>query len=154
MIDEYNRGAKKVRNAVMELIQFRSINGKKFNNLRMIWAAINPEDDEGTYDVERLDPAQLDRFHVHIDVPYQPDLDFFTSKYGAEIAGGVCEWWNKQDDKVKAVVSPRRLDYAVDIHQKGGSLKEILPNTINIAELTKHINGGSYLGKLKTLFKK
>lgn len=28
----------------MELIQFKSINGKKFNNLKVIWAAINPDD--------------------------------------------------------------------------------------------------------------
>ena len=32
--DEYNRSHKKVRNAVMELIQFKSINGRKYNNLR------------------------------------------------------------------------------------------------------------------------
>ena len=42
IFDELNRAKPKVRNAVMELIQFRSINGIKFNNLRMIWAAINP----------------------------------------------------------------------------------------------------------------
>lgn len=50
--DELNRAPKKVRNAVMELIQFKSINGKKFNNLKIVWAAINPDDEDGTYDVE------------------------------------------------------------------------------------------------------
>ena len=31
---------------------------------------INPEDDEEfNYDVDALDPAQEDRFHVHIEVP-------------------------------------------------------------------------------------
>ena len=42
--DEYNRSASKIRNAVMELIQFKSINGKQFKNLKIVWAAINPED--------------------------------------------------------------------------------------------------------------
>ena len=37
--DEFNRSHKKVRNAVMELLQFKSINGKKFNNLKIVWAA-------------------------------------------------------------------------------------------------------------------
>lgn len=151
MIDEYNRGVKKVKNAVMELLQFKSINGKKFNNLRMVWAAINPDDEEGTYDVERMDPAQLDRFHVHIDVPYQPDLTYFVGKYGKEVGEGVCEWWQKQDDKVKALVSPRRLDYATDIHRKGGALKDVLSQEVNLRELSKHITGGSFLGKLKQM---
>ena len=45
-LDELNRAPKKVRNAVMELIQFRSINGIPFPNLKFIWAAINPDDEE------------------------------------------------------------------------------------------------------------
>jgi MoxR-like ATPase len=34
--DEYNRSHKKIRNAVMELIQFKSINGRKFENLKVV----------------------------------------------------------------------------------------------------------------------
>src|SRR5579862_8258869 len=41
-LDELNRAPEKVLNALMELIQFRSINGFKFTNLKMIWIAINP----------------------------------------------------------------------------------------------------------------
>ena len=37
-MDEFSRH-KKVRNAVMELIQFKSINGRKFKNLKIVWAA-------------------------------------------------------------------------------------------------------------------
>ena len=44
-MDEFSRAHKKVRNAVMELIQFKSINGRKFKNLKIVWAAINPDDD-------------------------------------------------------------------------------------------------------------
>ena len=45
-IDEYNRSHKKIRNATMELVQFKSINGRKFPNLKVVWAAINPNDED------------------------------------------------------------------------------------------------------------
>ena len=64
--DELNRAPDKVLNAIMELIQFKSINGRKFPKLRVVWAAINPPDEEDTYKVNTLDPAQLDRFQVQI----------------------------------------------------------------------------------------
>ena len=52
--DEFNRAPKKVLNAVMELLQFKSLNGVKFKNLRMIWGAINPYDEDETYNVEKI----------------------------------------------------------------------------------------------------
>ena len=92
--DEFNRANKKILNSVMELIQFKSINGKKFNNLKIIWAAINPEDDEQEhYSVEELDPAQLDRFHVIVDVPYIPNADYFRKVYGNDMADSAITWW-------------------------------------------------------------
>ena len=111
-VDEYHNFAvdagvfvhnshKKVRNAVMELMQFKSINGKKFKNLRIVWAAINPED-EDEYDVERLDPAQKDRFHISLDIPYKPDLDYFTRVYSEDTARAAISWWNELPDEIKA----------------------------------------------------
>ncbi len=66
---------------------------KRFNNLKIIWAAINPEDDEDeVYDVEKLDPAQIDRFHVRVDIPYAVSTKYFKDKYdGAGIAA--VDWW-------------------------------------------------------------
>lgn len=126
--DELNCAHKKVRNAVMELIQFRSINGKPFNNLKIIWAAINPEDDEDqSYDVEALDPAQKDRFHVHVELPYRPDRSYFTSKFGVEVATPALEWWRQLPKDIVNDVSPRRLDYALDVHSKGGDIRDTLP---------------------------
>ena len=85
--DELNRSHKKVRNAVMEIIQFKSINGKKFPNLKMIWGAVNPDDDdELKYDVETLGPAQSDRFQVQIEIPYKPYKQYFVEKYGRDIS--------------------------------------------------------------------
>jgi hypothetical protein len=110
-LDEFNRSHKKVRNAVMELIQFKSINGKKFNNLKMIWAAINPDDDEDQkYDVEPLDPAQIDRFHIMVNVPYTPHVTYFRNKYGENIADTAINWWKELSKEQKNLVIPRRLD--------------------------------------------
>jgi MoxR-like ATPase len=75
-IDELNRAPTKVLDALMEVIQFKSINGFKLTNLRVIWAAINPEDDSD-YVVTMLDRAMKDRFQVQLRVPYQVDREFF-----------------------------------------------------------------------------
>jgi len=150
--DEFNRSPSKVRNAVMELLQFKSINGHKFHNLKLVWAAINPEDEEDEYDVERLDPAQKDRFHVCVDMPYEPSLDYFVSKYDKTAARGAVTWWNKLPDVVKKVVSPRRLDYALEFASKNGDLRDVLPAQCNIGELMQCLKFGPIEDKLKELF--
>jgi hypothetical protein len=129
-MDEYNRTNKKVRNACMELIQFKSINGRPFPKLRFIWAAVNPEPqdgEEGEYDVDRLDPAQKDRFHIHVTIPYKCSKEYFTKKYGSKIADPAIEWWDRLPDPSKSLVSPRRLDYALQVFTDNGDLADVLP---------------------------
>ena len=153
-LDEFNRASKKVRNAVMELIQFKSINGKKFNNLKIIWAAINPDDDaDNKYDVETLDPAQMDRFHVITDIPYLPYAPYFREKYGKDIGDVAVLWWKELNKEQKDLVSPRRLDYALDMYSKGGDLKFVLPNGVNISKLILELSTGSTSKKLDDYFK-
>lgn len=133
--DELNRSHKKIRNAVMELIQFKSINGHKFPNLKVVWAAINPEDDEETYDVEKLDPAQKDRFHVIVNIPYKADMTYFRNKYGNNGVIAV-EWWEKiPKEKKLNILSPRRLDYALEYYNVMGDIRDVLPQTVNVGEL-------------------
>jgi len=155
-LDEYNRAPKKVRNAVMELIQFKSINGKKFNNLKIVWAAINPDPDENdtsaaVYDVEPLDPAQRDRFHVFVKVPYKPDKRFFKEAYGENGLTAV-DWWNDLPDKIKKEVSPRRLDYALHMNKIGGDIRDILPPSANVTKLVQELTGGSFKKNLLKVF--
>lgn len=151
-MDEFNRASKKVRNAVMELIQFKSINGKKFNNLKIVWAAVNPDDDKDEeYDVEKLDPAQLDRFHVHVDVPYAPSVSFFKAKHGNEAAAAL-EWWHGLTNDEKTQVSPRRLDYALEMYKLNGDLRFVIPKTVNVSKLLNQLKNGSYSDQLKTVF--
>lgn len=150
-MDEFNRSHKKVRNALMELIQFKSINGRKFKNLRVVWAAINPDTEDDIYDVEKADPAQKDRFHIHIEVPYVPDLKYFTNKYG-ENGAVACEWWDKLPPEHKKAVSPRRLDYMVDIHNRNGDIRDVVDKKTNPAKLLGMFKNGSFDKKLLDFF--
>jgi hypothetical protein len=156
--DEYNRSPAKVRNATMELIQFKSINGKKFSNLRMVWAAINPDVDiknanSPEYDVFKLDPAQKDRFEVQIDVPYKPDLSYFREKFGDEVAKIGFQWWLGLTELEKEHVSPRRLDYALSIYAKNGDMRDVLPKTVNVNKLVTELKSGLLTDVVDKIFK-
>lgn len=137
--DEFNRAPAKVMNAVMELIQFQSVNGKKFNNLKVVWASINPYTEDGTYNVENIDPAILDRFHINIKVPYELDAGYLFKTYGAYSKPFV-KWWNELPKELKFKISPRRLDYAIKISQLGGDLLDVIPRESNIKKLHTLIN--------------
>lgn len=142
-LDEFNRAPKKVRNAVMELIQFRTINGMEFPNLRMIWAAINPEDDANLeFDVEPIDPAQKDRFDVQVAIPYEPDEEYFTARYGSETAQAAIKWWQQLPQEVKLEVSPRRLDKAIKAANKNLNLRFFLPKASNPQKLQQALKNG------------
>ena len=155
MFDELNRAPKKIRNAVLELIQFKSINGRKFKNLRFVWAAINPDDEEGTYDVDKLDPAQEDRFHIKITLPNVPDKKYFVLKYGEEIGSGILEWWGNLTDKSKdrEKISPRRIDYAIESFQQGIDIRDVLPKGINVDTFMRAISAGPVAVELDKLLK-
>ena len=152
-IDEFNRAQKKVRNATMELLQFGAINGHKFHNLKIVWTAINPPDEEDTYDVDEIDPAQLDRFHIFVDIPYRVSREYFISKYGKDEGTAAVEWWNSLPIAVKDKVSPRRLDYAIDCYQKNGDIRDVLPKEANSKQLLALLSYGSIRDSLKELFK-
>ena len=149
--DEFNRAPKKVRNAVMELIQFKSINGHKFNNLKVVWAAINPHDENDTYDVEKLDPAQIDRFHVLYQVPSIPDKDYFYKQYGVDMGKAAIEWWNGIPDKERKNVSARRLQYVLDCYIAGGDIKYLVHKSTNPSKLLMVLSSGSLIEKLKAI---
>jgi len=149
--DEYNRAPKKVQNAVMELIQFKSINGRKFPNLRFIWAAINDATDND-YNVEELDPAQMDRFHIIIKLPNKPSLAYFNNKFGRN--GNIaCVWWDKLPNNLKHFISPRRLDYVLEMYDRGGDITQLLPSDSGSNVLLQQLKEGLPYDKLKELLK-
>lgn len=152
--DEFNRSPKKVRNAVLELIQFQSINGMKFPNLRFVWAAINPDDDQvNDYDVEKLDPAQVDRFHVKVEVPYKPNAEWFRQEYGSRMADSAISWWDELPEEEKNNVSPRRLQYALDVFVEKGDMRDVLPPSCGVSKLISTLNNGPTIERLEALHK-
>lgn len=151
--DEFNRAPSKVVNAVMELIQFKSINGKKFNNLKVVWAAINPYDEEGTYSVEQIDAATKDRFHIQIQIPLELDTTYLIKTHG-EISRPFIKWWNELPKDLKIQVSPRRLDYAIQVHNAEGDLRDVLISTSNVKKLEDYIKEMNKGLELSNLIKK
>lgn len=150
--DEFNRSHKKVRNAVMELIQFRTINGQPFSkDLRIVWAAINPDDEENTYNVEPMDPAQKDRFHVHLKFKYECCLEYFVKTFGEYTGKAAVQYWESLPDDQKKLVSPRRLEYALKAYGDGGDVRDILPKSCNPNRLSTVIKAGPAEIKLTSL---
>jgi hypothetical protein len=110
--DELNRSHPKVQNAVLEMVQFKSINGSRLPKLRMVWAAINPPDE--AYGVSDLDPVLQDRFHVHLPVPARPSVAYYRDQAHLpdHVARALVQWWqNDLNDDLRKLVSPRRLEY-------------------------------------------
>jgi MoxR-like ATPase len=152
--DEFNRSPKKIRNAVMELIQFGSVNGHKFPNLRFVWCAINPDDDELLkYDVEVCDPAHLDRFHCSIPIPYKPNAEWFREQYGQRFADSAIQWWDDLSEEVKNTVSPRRLQYALDMFTNKGDIRDVLPVASNVGKLITSLKNGPITEQIEELVK-
>ena len=141
-LDEYNRAPKKVRNAVMELIQFGTINGKKFPKLKVVFAAINPDDDEElSYDVEKLDPAQIDRFHIHLPVESEPCHYYFKRAHGHTGALAV-KWWKEQSKEIQDLISPRRLEAGVRVFMTDGGDPQFVfdPVKVNVGEFCDYLD--------------
>lgn len=135
--DELNRTSDKVVNAIMELMQFKSINGKKFKNLRVIWAAINPFEEDERYAVIKLDDAVKDRFHAFLEIKEKfISSKYFLKKYG-DIADVFIRWWSNED--TYKFVSPRRLEYAINAYNNGIALELVLPFRSNIPDLKKRL---------------
>jgi hypothetical protein len=152
-MDEFNRSHKKVRNAVMELIQFKSVNGRPFRNLKVVWAAINPEDGDEAYQVEPLDKAQKDRFQVQVEVPNKPCRLWFAKKFGERLAKAGIDWWEGLPEEMKKQVTPRRLEYALTIYSiKGGDVKDVLPHGCGVSKLLSTITAGPAIDRLKEFF--
>lgn len=154
-LDEFNRAGPIVRNGVMELIQFKSINGRKLKNLKAVWAAINPYDDDETFNVQELDPAQKDRFHVFYQMPYEPSESYFAGKFGKHMAEAAIGWWNDIPEDIRKDVSPRRLDYALEEYQIGGDVADIVSELSRPAALVRKLQDftgstGSYAERWMT----
>ncbi len=142
--DELNRADPKTINAVMEIIQFRSINGEPLRKLHCVVAAINPVD-KG-YNTEELDIAVRDRFDIFLTSEVVADYSYFKEKYGAALARAAIDLFKdyqnsyREDQRSKkntlGYFSPRRLEKILDTFMEFGTAEVIaasLPDDIIIA---------------------
>ena len=142
--DELNRADPKTINAVMEIIQFKSINGDPLRNLKCVVAAINPV--ETGYNTEELDIAVRDRFDFFLTSDVVADYAFFKGKYGAVVARAAIDLFKdyqnayRDDRRSKenklGYFSPRRLEKVLDafmLFQTAEVIAASLPDDIIIS---------------------
>lgn len=145
ILDEYNRSNRSTRNATMEIIQFRTLNGNPFPDLTSIIATANieEENDKMSYDVEPIDDGQIDRFHIRIKMPYKPNREYFTAKYGKKIADSAISYWESLgSEDLKLKVTPRRLEMAIEAYRDDIDLDLIIPIGCNPSALLHAISNG------------
>lgn len=106
--DELNRARPEVQDAVLEIINNRTINGEPLPNLKCCWAAINPPN--GDYNVDELDPALMDRFDAYIEFTPRPSVAYMSQSLPKEVAQSLKSWWDDHNkEKRDTYISPRRL---------------------------------------------
>lgn len=144
VFDEMNRAHPRVLNAILEIIQFKSINGKKLLNLKMVWAAINPPD--GNYQVEDMDPALVDRFHVYVEMKANVDPNYLKTVMKKQTAEILTHWWiNDLDDKQRSLITPRRVEYLGRLIDLGIPWRDSIPlgHTFPIQDLSKRLDASA-----------
>lgn len=106
--DELNRARKEVQDAVLEIINNRSINGELLPNLKCCWAAINPPGED--YNVDDLDPALMDRFDLFVEFKPRPSVAYMSQHMSEPVAKAINAWFNDHNNsKRESYISPRRL---------------------------------------------
>lgn len=130
-LDELNRAKPAIQNALLELINTKSINGRKLKNLRCVWAAINPPAEnmkQTSYNVEHLDVALLTRFTVRYNVAFDLDETYFVQKFGRAKYDALHDWWHYTlEEKQRDLFPPRSIDLAMDYLAISGDVEDCLP---------------------------
>ena len=83
-------------------------------------------------------------------MPSKPCRIWFGHKYPG-LAKPFIDWWEGLDAGIKKEVSPRRLEYAIQMYKlRGGDMRDVLPSACNVSQLITNINNGPAVDKLKT----
>lgn len=108
LIDEPNRAEPAVLNALFELLQSRTVNGRA-SNARLVFSCINPADDD-SYHVGQLDAAFESRYHLRVKFTPNPIAEVIAERVDLPLAKAAVEWWNTSNhEKREAYISPRTL---------------------------------------------
>lgn len=112
LLDEINRAPLEIRQALMQLLTTRSVNGHKLGESWLIVAAGNLSDDSQEYQVDELDPALEDRFaHFRLVPKISTVINYLKNKHGTDHLG---IRWLTSDNSIVSVngkgASPRSFD--------------------------------------------
>ena len=132
VFDELPRSHQKVQDAVLELVQFKAINGVKLPNLKMVWGMRNPAG--GIYHNPELDPVLVDRFHARITMLANPSVDYYVKKRIPRSVGqALVDWWKtdlKKEDR--ELITPRTLEHLGRLMAEGVDWKFALGESLNV----------------------
>lgn len=142
--DEISRASLQTMNAILEVTQFRSLNGEPLPNLKCVVAAMNPADAaQGT---DELPAALADRFDVYLEAAVKADYSYLKRKYGESYArAGVSifddyqrSYNNAKRSKKNTIgyLSPRRLDKLMEIYKafpKAETVRAVLPSDVVVS---------------------
>jgi MoxR-like ATPase len=127
LIDDLGRGHPSVGNSLMELLQEKSLAGKFLPHLVTVIAT----DNEASSQVGKLatmDFAQADRVATIVltgaGVPWRR---WMASHFADTDLKGVFKVYDRQDSAVRAILSPRVLQFAITAAKEGFPLKLALP---------------------------
>lgn len=119
--DEANRANRDIQNAMLTLIEDRSINGHKLGDGWIIVLAGNPVTQGNSngpkYDTRSFDDALKDRLgFFHMDTKASEVINYFKSRYGA--TNSVVTWITLEPNMIcldgTKATSPRSLEYLVN----------------------------------------
>lgn len=117
-IDEPNRAPdNSVVNALFELVQFGSVNGVKLPNFKCVVAAVNPAGEEN-YQVMEMDKAFIDRFDLVVESDASPDMAYFRSRFGEDVAKALISWHRNLPKDNEHYISARRLEIIGNVWTK------------------------------------
>jgi len=140
MFDEINRAHSRVLNSILEIVQFKTVNAEPLPKLKMVWCCMNPPEDE--YQVEQLDPALIDRFHVYVKMKAEINIEYLSKFINLDVAIMLKDWWDTVLDKEqKRILTPRRIEYLGRLISKDIPWTDCIPqgHTFPVEELSKRI---------------
>ena len=124
LLDEYNRAKSSIRSTILKLVQEHVLPGSDGDvflpNLLFTIAIQNP--DNGAYEVNKIDPAEISRFEVYYMVPDPlSHLAYIKKYFGREIeaakAAGDAEWEQEALGRIgiaETLLKDKRFEYTSD----------------------------------------
>ena len=153
LLDEYNRAKSSIRSTILKLVQEHVLPGGEGDvflpNLLFTIAIQNP--DNGMYEVNRLDPAEITRFKVYYMTPDPlSHLAYIKKHFGKEVeaarAAGDAEWEQEALGRIsiaEALLKDKRFEYTSDQEEVENSDNPMFKptNTRNLLNCLDECNG-------------